>query len=523
MNLQLRMIALTLGSSAATAVVLLGTGRANGPLANAIVWSVVLVALSGGAGFLAARRWLAPFQRLIDGLESIAGSRGGLSRRLDPGRHTLLWPIAERFNTFLDRLQESMAGMADNASEVSNSSASLSTSANLVAQGTGLITGQSAAVASSAEALTNTMTSAAASTQQMSDNVKMIASAVEEMTASIEEVAKNAEQAAGAADTTQKMVGQSNTRVGELAEAAGEIGKVVEVIQEIAEQTNLLALNATIEASRAGDAGKGFAVVATEVKELAQQTATATDDIRQRILRIQETTNEAVTSIADIGAAIANVNSVSRTIASAVEEQTITTKEIARNIAQSSAALESVADGVSGSANTSTEIAQNIASVDEAIRSAADGVSQTQDASGKLIRIAEQLQEQIDRFDSSTDHFRAAHLKALHNLWVVKLTELLSGKLSLSASDVTSPKECKFGRWYQNAGLKRFGQLDAYRVLGRHHEAIHQAAREVVALYNNGEAEKAAERLDELRETSRELGGILDQLEQVAESEPAPV
>lgn len=493
--------------------------RLNALRRTAAVWTCVVVVLIGVGSFLAARRWTKPVEQFLDGLQRIGEGEGNLSQRVCVAGDSALVRAADGFNDFLARLQQTVLNVADNASDVSNSSAVLSTSASLVARGTGAITGRSASVAAAAEQLTTNMSNVAASTQQMSDSVKMVASAIEEMTASIDEVAKNAERAATAAADSSRIVGQSNTRIGELSAAAAEIGKVIEVIQEIAEQTNLLALNATIEASRAGDAGKGFAVVATEVKELAQQTAVATDDIRQRILRIQETTSDTVGSIGEIGNAIANVNEVSRIIASAVEEQSITIKEIARNIAQNSVALEQVAGGITDSASTSTEIAHSIAAVNEAIRGAAEGARQTQEASSRLIRIAEQLEGRVDGFQVAAEQFRAGHLKALHNLWVVKLTDLLSGSISLSPSDVTSPLQCKFGLWYQNEGVKQFGHLQVYKAIGEEHEAIHQAARDVVALFNSGQTDAAQDKLDELRETSARLGVLLEQLEQVAQAQ----
>jgi methyl-accepting chemotaxis protein len=170
------------------------------------------------------------------------------------------------------------------------------------------------------------------------------------------------------------------------------------VIQDIAEQTNLLALNATIEAARAGEAGKGFAVVATEVKELARQTASATEDIRRRIEAIQGSTGQAVKSMGGIGDVIRQVNELSRTIASAVEEQSITTKEIARNIAQSSSAAQAVAQGVSESARASQEITRIIVGVDQAARNAVEGAAQTESTGSGLSSVAEELKTLLNQF-----------------------------------------------------------------------------------------------------------------------------
>jgi methyl-accepting chemotaxis protein len=194
------------------------------------------------------------------------------------------------------------------------------------------------------------------------------------------------------------MAQSSNETIGQLGNAADEIGKVIQVIQDIAEQTNLLALNATIEAARAGDAGKGFAVVATEVKALAKQTAEATEDIRGKIEGIQSSTSLAVKSIGSISEVIQQVNEISRTIASAVEEQSVTTREIAQNVAQTSSAAETVSVGVTQSAMASKEITQNIAGVDQAAKQTAQGAAQTQTAGVELSKLAEELQSLVGQF-----------------------------------------------------------------------------------------------------------------------------
>lgn len=306
--------------------------------------------------------------------------------------------IAEAVNNMCRTLGQAFAGVAHNAGQIADTSTELSATATELAAGADGTTQQSAMLSAAAGEMSNFMTSMAASTEQMTVNIKTIASAVEEMTASISEIAKNAEQASAVAGNAAELTRTSNENIGQLGSAADEIGKVIETIQDIAEQTNLLALNATIEAARAGDAGKGFAVVATEVKELAKQTADATEDIRGRIERIQGSTAKAIESIGRISDVIGEVNDVSKTIASAVEEQSITTKEIAQNITQTSDAAATISAGVAESASATEMITVSVAAVEQAAQQTSSGASQTQVASTELSQLAESLRSLVGQF-----------------------------------------------------------------------------------------------------------------------------
>lgn len=306
--------------------------------------------------------------------------------------------IASAVNAMGDKLRGLIRSLASNAGQLSSTSQQLSATANDLASGAEETTGQSATVAAAAEEMSTNMTNMAASTEQMTTNVQSVAKAVDELTSSISEIAKTAEQASNIAQNATQLTESSNQTIGQLGKAAEEIGKVIEVIQDIAEQTNLLALNATIEAARAGEAGKGFAVVATEVKELARQTADATQDIRVRIEGIQSSTKEAVRSIADVGEAIQQVNTTSATIASAVEEQSITTKEIAANVNETASATSTVSTGVAESASACTEISRNIVGVDQAAKQTAAGATQTQSVGSQLSELSQELETIVGQF-----------------------------------------------------------------------------------------------------------------------------
>ncbi|TAF54159.1 MAG: hypothetical protein EAZ60_17645 [Oscillatoriales cyanobacterium] len=218
----------------------------------------------------------------------------------------------------------------------------------------------------------------------VNSNTQSVATGIEEMNVSIKEIAKNASEAATVANSAVKMAQSTNQTITKLGVSSAEIGNVVKVITSIAQQTNLLALNATIEAARAGEAGKGFAVVANEVKELAKQTAAATEDISKKVEAIQADTKSSVQAIGQITSIINQISDFQTTIASAVEEQTATTTEIARNVNQ-------VAIG-------SSEIARNITSVADAAGSTATSASNTQNSAIELSKTAAQLQGLVNQF-----------------------------------------------------------------------------------------------------------------------------
>jgi len=265
-------------------------------------------------------------------------------------------------------LRETLAAVTANAQTLSASSEELSATAQQMSSNSEETTTQSSVAASAAE--------------QVSSNVATVATSAEEMSASAKEIAKNAAEAANVANEAVQVANDTSATVHKLGESSVEIGNVIKVITSIAQQTNLLALNATIEAARAGEAGKGFAVVANEVKELAKQTATATEDISQKIEAIQKDTSGAVDAIGRIGDIINRINDIQNTIASAVEEQTATTNEIARNANEA--------------ATGSTEIARNISAVSQAARNTSEGATNSLQAAQELARLAADLKQIVD-------------------------------------------------------------------------------------------------------------------------------
>ena len=236
-------------------------------------------------------------------------------------------------------LNRAVEGMRVTISTMANTSTSLADSANQQETTRNQI-------AASAEETSAQAGIAAAAAEQVTRNVQTVSAGSEELGASIREIAQNANDAAQVASEAVEVAETTNRTVSKLGESSVEIGNVVKVITTIAEQTNLLALNATIEAARAGDAGKGFAVVASEVKDLAQETAKATEDISRRVNAIQADTTNAVAAIGEISRIIARINDYQVTIASAVEEQTATTSEMNRNVNEAAIGSAEIATNI---------------------------------------------------------------------------------------------------------------------------------------------------------------------------------
>ncbi|MBZ5672730.1 MAG: hypothetical protein LAP61_00630 [Acidobacteriia bacterium] len=250
--------------------------------------------------------------------------------------------------------------------------------ANTLSSSAEELTAISQQMAGNAEETATQANVVSAASEEVSKNVSVVATGSEEMQASIREISKSANEAARVAKNAVSVAETTNQTISKLGESSVEIGKVIKVITSIAQQTNLLALNATIEAARAGEAGKGFAVVANEVKELAKQTAKATEDIGQKIEAIQADTKGAVQAIGEISSVINQINDISNNIASAVEEQTVTTNEIGRNVTEA--------------AKGTGDIAKNISGVAQAARETTQGANDTQKAAQALSELAAQLQ-----------------------------------------------------------------------------------------------------------------------------------
>ncbi|MEI7427359.1 MAG: methyl-accepting chemotaxis protein [Betaproteobacteria bacterium] len=286
------------------------------------------------------------------------------------GKEGFFLDISNQVNRLIQTSQSAFKAISKNADSLSRSSEELAAVSMQMSSNAEETAAQARIVSSSAG--------------EVSSNTQQVAAGVEEMSSSIREISISAVEASTVANQAVEIATKTNATMAKLSASSTEIGGVLKVISSIAEQTNLLALNATIEAARAGELGKGFAVVANEVKELARQTAKATEEISGSIEAIQVDTKGAMSSILEISTIINKINDISSLIASAVEEQAATTGEMGRN--------------VSVAASSSAEIASNIKSVSDTAQSTTEGASNTQQAAAELAKISSELQSLVSKF-----------------------------------------------------------------------------------------------------------------------------
>lgn len=451
-----------------------------------------------------------PVARAIKFAEQM--TMGDFTGKLTTNKRDEVGHLAEALNNLVTNLGRIFREINNGVFTLDASSTNLNSISEQMKQGAERTSARANTVAAAAEEMSFNMSSVADASELASTNVNMAASSVEEMSVTLNEIAKNTDDARIITEKAVSQTHDASLKVDELGVAAAGINQVTETINDISEQTNLLALNATIEAARAGEAGKGFAVVASEIKELAKQTAEATQAIKEKVNGIQQSTSETIENIKVIAQVNNDVNDIVVNISNAVEEQSSATREIAQNITQASDGIQEVNSNVIESSYVSNDLSEDIASV----RVSADEMStnsfQTNINAQDLQKISKRLSGIMDQFELSSPLFDMGAVKGAILKWRYRLEALLHGEQSLTPEEVSNHHKCDFGKWYDGAECQKFKELPLFVEIGKHHKQVHAYAQQMVDVVRKGDQEKADFLMEEFEKVRGKLFESLNDL-----------
>lgn len=371
--------------------------RVAGLLTTQII-GIIIFALIAIITMLVSRNIAKSITMLGEMLKDIAEGDGDLTKRINVNSKDEIEVTAKWFNIFIGKIQNIIIAITNDSKELGKSSVNLLSIAESMSSSADETSQKSYTVATAVEEMSTNMDNIASAMEETSTNTDLVASASGEMTSTITEIAQNSENARGFVESAVSQAQSTSIKIGELSKAAVEISKVTEVITEISEQTNLLALNATIEAARAGEAGKGFAVVANEIKELAKQTASATLEIKGKIDNIQNSTNTTSTEAEQISKTINDINDIVSTIATAVEEQSVTSKEIANNVLHTSEGIQNANLNVAECTTMAQDVAANIADVNREVSEISVSSTKVHENADELSVLSARLNTLIKKF-----------------------------------------------------------------------------------------------------------------------------
>ncbi len=368
--------------------------------------SVVTIACISGLAFilgavlmvLISKGVAGPLKLVLSGLTDISQGEGDLTSRLNYRSKDEVGELAQAFDSFIEKLQDMIRDISGNVTRLTEAAAAFLSISEGMTRGSSTASEKSNTVAAAVEEISVTMNSIASAMEASAGNTNSVASAAEEMNSTVDEIARNAAKARGISEEAVSTVEGATREMDSLSQAAQAIGKVVETITDISEQVNLLSLNATIEAARAGEAGKGFAVVANEIKALASQTSTASNDIKARIENIQETAQGTTSGINEISQVIHRVDDIISAIAASVEEQASVTREISSNISHVSSGIQDINENVSQNSIVVSDVSREIADVSLSASEMSDRSVSVRTAAEDLTAIAGNLKKMVDKF-----------------------------------------------------------------------------------------------------------------------------
>ena len=365
---------------------------------SALWMMIIVLVVTIGLAIAMGNRLVRPIIRVVAMLRDIAEGEGDLTARLKADSKDELGELAKWFNVFIGKIQSTVRNISSGAATLTSSSTELSAVANQVSSGVKSVSSRSAAIAAAAEESSVNTHSVASSMEETSLSISSVANATEEMSATIGEIASKSEKARTISNEASVQAKAIEGMMRQLGTAARDIGKVTETITAISAQTNLLALNATIEAARAGAAGKGFAVVASEIKELARQTAAATEDIKTKISGVQGSTQRAVGDIEKISRIIGSISDIVGEIATAIQQQSSVTKDVASNITQASTGVNDANRRIAETATASGSMAKELSVMNGAVNEIRSGGEQVQKSAGELAQLSEELKKLVEQF-----------------------------------------------------------------------------------------------------------------------------
>lgn len=343
-----------------------------------------------------ANRITRPLTSGVDFAQTIA--KGDFTNAVSVETKDETGSLVKALNTMSKSLQKTLSGIVDTTGTLTHSASGLSEVSGQIAVNSEQTRDESCQMETAAVEMSGTMKDVSGAAAQANVNIQMIASAAEQMSTSISEISVNTSKGS---ETTAEAVRHAESVSGKMTaldQAASDIGKVTDTISDISDRTNLLALNATIEAARAGETGKGFTVVASEIKNLASQTAEATDEISEKIVHVQSTTAESIRAIEAITSIVNQVNEIVGSVAAAIEEQSATTREISANVNQAAKSVENVNSNVTNATGMVLEITRRIGEVSQAAEKSQNGSREVHSSAEKLSKLATELNDMVSEF-----------------------------------------------------------------------------------------------------------------------------